>query len=82
VPDKYQRPIRQAIFFVLSTAAGCYMIYVTNYKGYMANMKRAPPLACLWLWTVIEMDLMLGVASLAIVGGFFYQGGYTLQFPS
>ncbi|KAH7308048.1 hypothetical protein B0I35DRAFT_483338 [Stachybotrys elegans] len=80
VPTKYQPAIRQAIFTVLSAAAGCYLIYVTNEKGYMANMKRAPPIACLWLWCVVELDLLWAILSLVAAGVFFWQGNYTV-FP-
>lgn len=78
VPNQYQRPIRQGIFFIMSIFAGCYLIHITNNRGYLANMKRAPPVACLWIWSVIEMDLLGAVASAAVAGTFFLWGGYSL----
>ncbi|KAI9158970.1 hypothetical protein HJFPF1_06975 [Paramyrothecium foliicola] len=78
VPAKYQHPIRQAIFFAMSVAAGCSLIYVTNYKGYIANMKRAPPLACIWLWAVIELDLPWAALSLLCAVGYLFYGGYSI----
>ncbi|KJZ75244.1 hypothetical protein HIM_05438 [Hirsutella minnesotensis 3608] len=76
---KYQRPLRQATFFVMSVASGCYLIYISNTYGYLATMKRAPPLGCLWLWAVVELDLLTAVASLAAAGVFLWQGGYDIK---
>jgi hypothetical protein len=78
VPARYQHPIRQAVFFAMSVAAGCSLIYVTNAKGYIANMKRAPPLACLWLWAVIELDLAWAALSLVVAIGYLGYGGYAI----
>ncbi|CAM1510217.1 Fc.00g005520.m01.CDS01 [Cosmosporella sp. VM-42] len=79
VPKKYQHPIRQTIFFAMSVISGCYLIYITNTFGYLAIMKRAPPLGCLWIWAVVEMDLLWACLSLFVAGGFLYQGGYDIK---
>ena len=79
LPERYQSPLRQTIFFATSVYTGCHLIYITNEFDYMAVLKRAPPVGCLWVWSVIELDLLLSVLSLAITGGFFYQGGYTIK---
>ena len=42
-------------------------------------MKRAPTLGCLWIWSVIELDLGLAVASLACAGAFLWRGGYSIK---
>ncbi|KAJ2988817.1 hypothetical protein NUW58_g3782 [Xylaria curta] len=78
LPPKYQNPLRQAIFFVVSTFCGCYLIDISNNYGYLYIMKRSPPLGCLWVWSVIELNLAPAVLSVAIAIGFFYQGGYSL----
>ncbi|ELQ43065.1 hypothetical protein OOU_Y34scaffold00174g30 [Pyricularia oryzae Y34] len=49
VPRQYQNGIRQAVFFAASTAAGCYLIHVTNEHAYLAVMKTAPSIGCVWL---------------------------------
>ncbi|CZT10785.1 uncharacterized protein RAG0_15148 [Rhynchosporium agropyri] len=49
----------QILFFIGSVTAGCYLIYITNEHGYYAVMKTSPPLGCLWVWSVIELDLIL-----------------------
>ncbi|RYP58964.1 hypothetical protein DL769_008743 [Monosporascus sp. CRB-8-3] len=79
LPLRYQDHLRQAIFFAASIYTGCYLIYITNEFGYMAILKRSPPLGCLWIWSVFELNLPLAVLSLACAAGFFVQGGYTIR---
>ncbi|KAK5627591.1 hypothetical protein RRF57_003306 [Xylaria bambusicola] len=79
VPLRFQEPLRQAIFFVASTVSGCYLIDISNNYGYMYIMKRSPPLGCLWIWSVIELNLSMALLSLAIATGFFFQGGYSMR---
>jgi hypothetical protein len=45
----------------------------------MAIMKQAPPIGCLWVWSVIELDLPWAVLSLAGAGGFLWQNGYSIK---
>jgi hypothetical protein len=78
LPQKYQEHLRQAIFFGTGISAGCYLIYITNEFSYIAVLKRAPPLGCLWVWSVLELNLPLAVASVACAGGYFWQGGYAI----
>ncbi|RYP21055.1 hypothetical protein DL765_002462 [Monosporascus sp. GIB2] len=79
LPLRYQNHLRQAIFFATSIYTGCYLIYITNEYGYMAILKRSPPLGCLWIWSVFELNLPLAVLSLACAAGFFVKGGYTIR---
>lgn len=78
VPQNYQHGLRQAIFFGASVSVGCYLIYITNKYSYLAVLKRSPPLGCLWVWSVLEMDLGLSVLSLVACYGFFWKHGYKL----
>ena len=75
----HQHALRQGVFVVLSVAAGCRLIYISNTFGYLAVMKQAPPLGCLWLWAVVELDLALGVASLFCAGVYLYIGDYQVK---
>ncbi|KAK2605650.1 hypothetical protein N8I77_008474 [Diaporthe amygdali] len=79
LPQRYQNPARQTIFLVMGTIAGCYLIYITNKYSYIAVLKQAPPVGCLWVWSIIELNLVLAVASLAGSGLFFWLGGYTIR---
>lgn len=40
-------------------------------------MKQAPPLGCLWIWAVIELDLLWASASLLCAGAFWKYNGYS-----
>lgn len=79
LPDHYQSPLRQAIFFVASVSCGCYLVYISNTYSYLAVMKQAPPLGCLWVWSVIEMNLLPATLSLACAGGYLWYGGYSIK---
>ncbi|MCJ1298958.1 hypothetical protein MMC08_001749 [Hypocenomyce scalaris] len=68
----------QLLYLVMSIAAGCYLVYVSNEEPYFAVMKRAPPLGTLWIWSVIEMRLGWAVVGLGFVGSFYWGGGYTI----
>lgn len=57
---------RQILFFVMGTAAGCYLIQAGNKYDYFFVMKQAPPLGTFWVFSVIEMNLYFGVASVLI----------------
>ncbi|KAL1880113.1 hypothetical protein Daus18300_001476 [Diaporthe australafricana] len=79
LPQRYQNPARQTIFLGIGTVAGCYLIYITNTYGYIAVLKQAPPVGCLWVWSIIELNLSLALASLAASGLFFWQGEYSIR---
>ncbi|KAK7961097.1 hypothetical protein PG996_011737 [Apiospora saccharicola] len=74
VPKRYQESIRQTIFFVGSVAAGCHLIMISNTYGYLAVMKRSPPLGCIWVWSVIELNLMPAAASVGIALAYLWLG--------
>ncbi|KAF7551219.1 hypothetical protein G7Z17_g5172 [Cylindrodendrum hubeiense] len=76
IPRKYQQGIRQGIFFIMSLTSGPYLVHISNKYGYLAVMKRAPPLGCLWLWSIVELDLLSGVLSLFITMVWAWQQGY------
>ncbi len=63
----------------MSVVAGCYLIYVTNMKGYLATQKRAPPLGCLWIWAVVELDLPWATLSLVVASAYIYLKGYDVK---
>ncbi|KAL7804909.1 hypothetical protein V8C44DRAFT_342254 [Trichoderma aethiopicum] len=79
LPQRFQRPLRQLLFFCMSCAAGCALVYITNSKGYLYNMKRAPPLGCLWVWAVVELDLLWAVPSLLVTGVYLWVNGFSIR---
>ncbi|KIH87711.1 hypothetical protein SPBR_05284 [Sporothrix brasiliensis 5110] len=78
LPTRFQDPLRQLLFFVTSSVTGCYLVHITNEYSYIAVLKQAPPIGCLWVWAVIELDLKWAVPSLAIAAGYMKLMGYTI----
>ena len=62
----------------MGAAAGCYMVHAVNKESYFAVMKQVPPLGALWIWAIIELDLVCAVLNLATVAGFSWYYGYTV----
>lgn len=81
LPVRFQDPLRQSVFFLASICCGCYLIHISNRYTYLAVLKQSPPLGCIWVWSVIELNLLPATLSLLLTGGFFYQGGYTIKAP-
>jgi len=74
---RLERLLHQMVFFAVSVAAGTYLIYITNEHGYYAIMKRAPPMGCLWIWSVIELNLLEALGSLICCGVYLRWKGYS-----
>lgn len=69
--------VRQIFFFVVGITAGCYLIHAGNKYQYFAVMKQAPPLGTLWVYAVIEMDLLFAAGSIVLNVAFLLYGGYS-----
>ena len=67
------------MFFCASVVCGCYIIYSTNEEAYLAVMKKVPTLGCVWVWAVVEMRLVVGVASLGVDALFMWWMGMGLM---
>ncbi|KAI0269163.1 hypothetical protein BC834DRAFT_820423 [Gloeopeniophorella convolvens] len=70
----------QASLFVLSVAAGTRMIYQVNYANWLVNMQQCPPLATIWVYTILQLDLGPSVLALASVGLWVWWTGARLVF--
>ncbi|KAK5083966.1 hypothetical protein LTR05_006473 [Lithohypha guttulata] len=68
--------LKQLLFVAVANIAGCYLIYLTNDKGYMAVMKNAPSIGTLWIWSVIELGLAGALVGVAGPGIYAYYYGY------
>ncbi|KAJ4412089.1 hypothetical protein N0V85_003742 [Neurospora sp. IMI 360204] len=79
LPARFQNHLRQVIFLVMGVCSGCYLIHITNTYGYLAVMKQAPPVGCLWVWSVIELQLPWAVLSLAVAGTYLKVRGYDIK---
>jgi hypothetical protein len=62
----------------LAIAAGCYVVTAVNRYGYYFVMKKTPPLGTLWIWAVVELDILGAVASLGAVWGYAWYYGYAV----
>jgi hypothetical protein len=68
--------LRQLIFVIIANIAGCYLIQVTNDRGYYAVMKKAPSIGTVWVWSVIELGLAGALAGVVGPGIFAWYYGY------
>lgn len=76
VEFSYRFPlVRNLGFLVGSVVAGCYLVYSGNEKGYFYVMQAAPPVGVLWIWSVVEMELVYAVVSAAVVGAWVWWNG-------
>jgi len=76
LPPRMQYLLHQILFFISSISAGSYLIHITNTYDYYAVMKQAPPMGCLWIWAVIELDLVWACGSLLCCIAFLKLGNY------
>ncbi len=67
---------QQLMFVITANIAGCYLIYLTNDRGYYAVMKRAPAIGTLWVWCVLELGLVGALAGVMGPGAFAWWNGY------
>jgi hypothetical protein len=68
--------IQQLALVFVSNLAGCYLIYLTNDRGYYAVMKRAPAIGTLWVWSVIELGLIGALVGVIGPGLYAWWNGY------
>lgn len=79
IPRAVQRAaavVQQTVFLLAANIAGCYLIHLTNDKGYYAVMKKAPSIGTVWVWSVIELGLAGALAGVAGPGLFAWWNGY------
>jgi len=62
----------QTLLFGISVAVGSRMIFLLNHASWLVNMKQCPPLATLWIYTVVQLDLVPAVLSLLVTGAFVW----------
>ncbi|KAF8165427.1 hypothetical protein B0H34DRAFT_689146 [Crassisporium funariophilum] len=71
---KYNRRM-QVLLFAISTLVGCRMIYQLDSASWLVNMSQCPPMATVWVYTIVQLDLGPAVVSLATVGMFVWWKG-------
>ncbi|EXJ84217.1 hypothetical protein A1O3_04884 [Capronia epimyces CBS 606.96] len=68
--------LRQLAYVVVANVAGCYLIQLTNDRGYYAVMKNAPSIGTIWVWTVLELGLLGALAGVIGPGIYAWWNGY------
>ncbi|KAK6348963.1 hypothetical protein TWF730_009724 [Orbilia blumenaviensis] len=58
----------QVCFAAIAVLCGCWMIYNVNHNGYYAIMKMIPPLGTVLIYSIIQMDIIPAVSTLAVIG--------------
>lgn len=74
--QKWTNLARQVIYVIVANLTGCYLIQVTNDKGYMAVMRNAPSTGTVWVWCIIELGLAGALAGIAGPGAYAWWNGY------
>ncbi|KAH6914991.1 hypothetical protein BKA70DRAFT_1557333 [Coprinopsis sp. MPI-PUGE-AT-0042] len=76
---KSYRPL-QAVLFWVSVLSSSRLIYQFNNASFLVNMQQAPPLATLWIFAVVMLDLGPAVLSLLAAGWFIWWKDLKLLF--
>lgn len=74
--QRWIKVLRQLSYVVMANVAGCYLIHVTNDRGYYAVMKTAPAIGTIWVWTVLELGLLGALAGVVGPGLYAWWHGY------
>lgn len=67
---------KQILFLIVANLTGCYLVALTNDRGYYAVMKNAPSIGTVWVWSVLELGLAGAVAGVAGPGMYAWYHGY------
>ncbi|RDB22676.1 hypothetical protein Hypma_010291 [Hypsizygus marmoreus] len=65
----------QAFLFVLAVFAGSRLIYLMNLGSWLVNMRQCPPLATMWVYATLQLNLAPAVVSLGVVGAYVWWRG-------
>ncbi|KDR83834.1 hypothetical protein GALMADRAFT_236245 [Galerina marginata CBS 339.88] len=65
----------QLLLLAISVLVGSRMLWLLNNASWLVNMRQCPPLATVWIYTVVQLDLVAAVAGLLAVGGFVWWNG-------
>ncbi|KAA1466199.1 hypothetical protein DENSPDRAFT_830957 [Dentipellis sp. KUC8613] len=70
----------QFMLWVLALAAGIRLIYLVNYGNWLMNIQQCPPIATVWVLTIIQLELGPAVTSLVGVGLWVWWSGMQILF--
>jgi hypothetical protein len=64
----------QALMAVGSALVGSFLMYTLRHSPSLGQMMRAPGLATVWVYFIIQLDLIPAVLTLALVASYYYFG--------
>lgn len=64
----------QAFMAIGSTVVGAFLLYTLRNTPSLGQMARAPGLATIWIYFIIQLDLLPAVITLLIVAVYWYFG--------
>ena len=70
--------LRSLAYLVVANVAGCYLLMLSNDRGYYAVMKKAPGVGTVWVWAVLEMGLVGALGGVAGPAAYAWWHGYGL----
>ncbi|KAF7909347.1 uncharacterized protein EAF01_003065 [Botrytis porri] len=76
IPAEAHPYVHEIFFSAASIMAGCYLIHITNEYGHFATMKQAPPVGTIWIWAVVELNILWAVPSVAFCAIYLKVKGY------
>ncbi|KAF9075927.1 hypothetical protein BDP27DRAFT_1314738 [Rhodocollybia butyracea] len=65
----------QIFLFLLSCVVGTRLVYLIARGSWLVNMRQCPPLATIWIYATVELNLGSAVASLLVTGSFVWWKG-------
>lgn len=69
--------LRNIVFAIGGIAAGCYLVFSGNKHGYYYVMKAAPPVGTLWIWSVVEVDVLYAALNALAVFAYSKWNGFS-----
>ncbi|CUA73876.1 hypothetical protein RSOLAG22IIIB_01397 [Rhizoctonia solani] len=73
-------PMAQLLLFLTAISAGPRMIWLVNKGSWLRVTRQAPPLGTIWVYTIIQLNLVPAMASLVVVFGLAKFMGWKLVF--
>lgn len=76
---RYKHHRRMQLFlFVLAFTVSSRLVYILSRASWLVNMRQCPPLATIWVYTIVQLDLGPAVLSLVVTGVFVWYKGLKL----
>ncbi|ORY89563.1 hypothetical protein BCR43DRAFT_500003 [Syncephalastrum racemosum] len=66
--------LTQTMMALCSILVGSFLMYTLRHSPSLGQMMRAPGLATIWVYFVVQLDLLPAVVTLAAVGIYYYFG--------